>query len=197
MLGLSIDYSDVRRVMGNLRIAEDQIPYAMMRALNDATEITRKHLITHTWSPAHGIKPRNASFIAASLTTRGARASKTSLATEIYDRLNRGNLMMHAKGGTRVGRGGSIAVPVSGVPRGSRGVPERLRPRNLQNSVRIKDAIYTRNRKGKLQLMYVLKRQAKIPKRVPFFEDYQRVMRDTLGKTIPAAVARAMATARR
>jgi hypothetical protein len=195
MLALSIDYSDVQRIMKNLGAAADQIPYAMALALNVATERTRQHLIKRTW-PGH-VHQRNASFIAASLTTKEARASKTSLSTEIYDRLGRGHLMMQAKGGTRVPRGGgSIAVPVSSIPRGARGVPQRLRPKNLPRSVRIKDALYTRDRKGKLKLQYVLKRATRIPKRVPFFEDYRAVMTIALNRAIPEAIAKAMSTRR-
>ena len=196
MLGLSIDYSDVRRVMGNLKIAEDQIPFAMALALNDATKVTRAFLVRHTW-PGH-IKQRNASFISAALTTKFA--TKTNLSTEIYEHprmQGRGHLMLQAKGGTRVGKGGSIAVPVSNVPRGARGVPQRLRPKNLQNAVRIKDALYTRNARGKLQLMYVLKKATRIPRRVPFYEDHAASMRRELRRSIPLAVQKAMATARR
>ena len=192
MLALQIDFRDVERVMANLRAAQDQMPYAMALALNEATEKTRQHLIKQTW-PSH-IKQRNPSFIAASLTTKGARANKRQLETEIYDRLNRGHLMMHAKGGVRTPRSGHLAVPVSNVPKGARGVPQRLRPKNM--TVRIKDALYTRDRSGRLRLVYVLKTATKIPKRVPFFEDYQTVMSRELHRAIPAAVARAMATRR-
>ena len=194
MMQIQIDWSDVKRVMANLKAAEDQMPFAMALALNDATEKTRKYLITHTW-PSR-IKQRNASFIAASLTTKGTRATKRQLESEIYDRLNRGHLMMHAKGGTRTARGAHMAVPVSSMPKSGRGVPQRLRPRNLANSVRIKDAIYTRDRSGKLKLMYVLKTATKIPRRVPFFEDYHASMSRELRRSIPIAVERAMRTRR-
>ena len=147
---LTIDISDVQRVMRNLKAAEDQMPFAMSLALNNATEITRKHLITQTW-PGH-VKARNASFIAAALTTKGTRATKRQLSTEIYDRLRRGNLVLHAKGGTRTARRGHMAVPVSSMPKGASGVPSRLRPKALVNSVRIKDAIYTRDRQRQIEI---------------------------------------------
>ena len=191
---LTIDMSDLQRVMTNLKAAEDQMPFAMALALNEATEVTRKHLIQQTW-PGH-VKQRNASFIAAALTTKGTRATKRNLTTEIYDRLRRGNLVLHAKGGMRTAKRGHMAVPVSTMPKGASGVPSRLRPKNVVNSVRIKDAIYTRDQRGRLKLLYVLKTATKVPKRVPFYEDYQTVMRREVYRAIPKAVERAMATRR-
>jgi|SRR5580765_1979130 hypothetical protein len=193
MIAFEIDMEDVKRVAQSLHASADQIPYAMMIALNDATEVTRNFLIKHTW-PSH-IKQRNASFIAASLTTRDTRASKTNLSTEIYDRLDKGHLTEQAKGGVVAPRRRHIAVPVSSVPRTSRGVPKGLRPRNLPNGIRIKDAIYVRE-KGRLKLMYVLKTSVKIPRRVPFYEDYEMVMRRELAHAVPRAFEKAMRTRR-
>jgi hypothetical protein len=141
------------------------------------------------------VQQRNQSFIAASLTTRGARATKQSMSVEIYDKLDRGNLQMQAKGGTRAPHGGAnLAVPVSSVKRTSRGVPARLRPKNLPTAVRKGDVLYAKDKKGKLTLLYVLKPTTKIPKRVPFYEDYAASMERELLRTIPLAVAKAMAT---
>jgi hypothetical protein len=163
--------------------------------MNRSADITRNLLINTTW-PQHVVQ-RNRSFIAASLTTRDARASKTSLAVEIYDKLDRGNLQKQAKGGTRTPHGGSnLAVPISSVPKTSRGVPSRLRPKNMPTAVRKGDALYSRDRKGKLRLLYVLKPTTRIPKRVPFYEDFAASMRREMTRTIPQAVARAMQTRR-
>ncbi|WP_204466157.1 hypothetical protein, partial [Bifidobacterium pullorum] len=64
---------------------------------------------------------------------------------EIYDKLDRGNLKLHATGGTRVGKaGGRLAIGGDRVPRGARGVPADMRPRNLKNAVVKGDAIYQR-----------------------------------------------------
>jgi hypothetical protein len=193
MIAFEIDMEDVKRVAQSLHASADQIPYAMMIALNDATEVTRNFLIRHTW-PSH-IKQRNASFIAASLTTRDTRASKTNLSTEIYDKLDKGHLTEQAKGGIVTPRRRHIAVPASSVPRTSRGVPKGLRPRNLKDGIRIKDAIYVRE-KGKLKLMYVLKSKVRIPRRVPFYEDYQMVMSRELAHAVPRAFEKAMRTRR-
>jgi hypothetical protein len=62
------------------------------------------------------------------------------------------------------------------------------------------DVLYLRvdkgKNKGRLKLMYVLKGRTPIPKRVPFYEDFAASMNRELQRTIPLAVARAMATRR-
>jgi hypothetical protein len=203
MLALQIDFADVQRVAQNMRAAEDQIPFAMMRALDEATQIARKHLIT-VWPTK--IVQRNASFIAAALTTKDARASKQSLATEIYDKFaasgrDAGHLMMQAKGGVRTPKGrGHMTVPSSNIRKGARGVPANLRPRQLGSRLFSKkgnpDRLYVKDRSGRLRLMYVLKTATKIPKRVPFFEDYQTVMSRELNRLLPIMIEKAMATRR-
>jgi hypothetical protein len=88
-------------------------------------------------------------------------------------------------------------VPASSVPKGARGVPARLRPKNMPTAFRKGDVLYARDKKGRLTLLYVLKHQTKIPKRVPFYEDYAMSMSRELVRTIPMAVEKAMATRRR
>jgi hypothetical protein len=194
---VEIDFSEIEALAKSVGAAADQIPYAIALAMNRSADVTRRLLIETTW-PQH-VQSRNKSFIAASLTTKDARASKQSLSVEIYDKLDRGNLMMQALGGTRAPMGGSnLAVPSSAVPKTSRGVTASLRPKNLQptKSFRRGDVLYAKDRKGKLRLLYVLKHQTKIPKRVPFYEDYAASMRRELIRTIPLAVQRAMSTRR-
>lgn len=59
MMAIEIDMKEVQRVARGLGAAANQIPYAMMLALNDATEVTRSFLIRHTWPSAPGITVRN------------------------------------------------------------------------------------------------------------------------------------------
>src|SRR4029077_5117081 len=202
MLGLEIDFADVERVARNLKAAEDQIPFAMMRALDEATQIARRYLIQTTWPTK--IVQRNASFIAAALITKDARASKQSLSTEIYENprmQGRGHLLMQAKGGVRTPRGRAhMTIPSRNISRGARGVPERLRPKTLGADLFPRkgkgDALYMRDKKGRLRLMYFLKTATKIPKRVPFFEDYERVMSRELNRLLPIMIEKEMATRR-
>jgi hypothetical protein len=196
MIKLEFDFDDFAKEAVALGVAADQLPYALSLAMNRAADVTRNLLIKTTW-PQH-IVQRNASFIAASLTTKDSRASKQSLSVEIFDKLERGNLVMQSLGGSRTPRGGSnLAVPLSNIPRSSRGVPARLRPRNMPTALRKGDALYARDRKGKLTLLYILKSATKIPKRVPFYEDFAKCMQDELQRTIPMAIEKAMATRRK
>jgi hypothetical protein len=190
---IEFDYADIQAAAERIGAAADQVPYALALAMNRSADVTRNLLIQSTW-PQH-VHARNSSFIAASLTTRGARATKQSMSVEIYDKLDRGNLVMQSKGGTRAPQGGSnLAVPASNVPKTSRGVPARLRPKNMPTAVRKGDVLYGKDKKGRLRLLYVLKHQTKIPKRVPFYEDFAASMERELKRTIPMAVAKAMAT---
>jgi hypothetical protein len=197
MIKLEFDFADMERAALNVGAAADQIPFALALAMNRSADVTRNLLIQQTW-PGH-IQSRNKSFIAASLTTREARASKQSLSVEIYDKLDRGNLQLQAKGGTRSPLGGSnLAIPLSSIPKSGRGVPARLRPKNLgTRAFRKGDALYTRDAKGRLRLLYTLRPSANIPKRVPFYEDFATSMQRELQRTIPLAVAQAMASRRR
>lgn len=196
MFHIEFDYRQLEDYAKQVGARVDQIPYALSLAMNRSAEVTRNLLIRQTW-PNH-IVQRNASFIAASLTTRDARASKSSLAVEIYDKLDRGNLQKQAKGGARRPRGGAnLAIPSSMVHRTSRGVPKNLKPANLQNSFKRKGMLFVRDKKGKPRLVYTLRPQTRIPKRVPFYEDFQSSMERELKRTIPMAVAKAMATARK
>jgi hypothetical protein len=109
MIKVEFDFNELGKYASSLGARADQIPYALALAMNRSADVTRNFLIKQTW-PTH-VTQRNASFIAASLTTRQARASKQSLAVEIYDKLDHGNLMLQSKGGVRQPKGGgNIAV---------------------------------------------------------------------------------------
>jgi hypothetical protein len=195
MFKVEIGYLNAQQVAASLGAAADQVPYALALALNRSADVTRNLLIRQTWPGA--IHARNQSFIAASLTTREARASKSSLSVEIYDKLDRGNLLLQAKGGSRVPRtGGNLAVPASDIKRGASGVPKRLRPKNLTKAFRKNGNLYVRDGKGRLKLVYALKASTRVPKRVPFFEDFEASMRRELIRTLPMAVEKAMRTRR-
>ena len=194
MFKVEFDFAQIEKVALGLNAAADQIPFAVAVALNRAADVTRNVLIKQTW-PQH-VHQRNTSFIAASLTTKDARADKRSASVEIYDRLGRGNLQMQAVGGTRTPRGANLAVPSSKITRTSRGVPQRLRPGNLANSFKRGDVIYTKDKRGRMKLMYVLKHQTPVPQRVPFYEDFANSMRRELMIALPIAIAKAMATRR-
>lgn len=195
MLRLEFDFKQLERQSLALGAAADQIPFALATAMNRSADVTRNFLIKHTWPTA--IKQRNASFIAASLTTRDARANKRSLSVEIYDRLDRGNLKLQALGGVRAPKGGgNLAIPASTITRTSRGVPTRLRPKNLKNAFKRKGLLMVRDKKGRAKLVYTLKPTTKVPKRVPFYTDFAESMRREMTRNLPLAIKHAMATRR-
>lgn len=197
MMSIQFDFSQLQRAAEKVGARADQIPYALSLALNEAADVTRKVLITETW-PRH-VTVRNRSFMQASLTTRGARANKSMLSVEIYDRLNRGNLVMQEKGCVRQAKGGSMAIPITGViKRGARGVPQSQRPKNLKGAFRKGDVILQRmgGKSKKVRVVYALKKTTRIPARVPFHRDFATSMERELRVAIPMAVKKAMATAR-
>jgi len=218
MLKIEFDLSALeKRAMKIVGAAEDQVPFALSLALNKAADVTRGLLIQQTW-PQH-VHVRNTSFLTASLTTKDARASKTQLDVEIYDKLDRGHLRLHAIGGQRTPHGGSnLAVPSSErITRTSMGVPKAQRPRVLKNAFVKGDVVYQRIpapkagrryvfrgagqalipvRGARLRLMYVLKPQTTVPRAVPFYEDFEASMLRELTAAIPDAMRYAMATRR-
>jgi hypothetical protein len=199
MIKIEFDMHEVEERALSLGASIDQVPFAMATALNAAADMTRDYLIHETW-PEHVIQ-RNTSFIGASLTTAGARATKNVLTVEIYDKLGRGHLKLHAEGGERRPLGARLAIPGENVAfaRTAGGVPARLKPRVLTNAVIKGDVLYQRVGRGKnkrLRLMYVLKPSGRIPKAVPFYEDFGQHMRDALEQSLPEAVKHAMETRR-
>jgi hypothetical protein len=192
MLQIDFDTSAITKAASDLGATIDQIPYVMARTLNDAAEVTRKHLINQTWPQS--VTVRNTAFMNASLTTRGARATKSDLEVTIYDKLGRANLALHAKGGVRTAKQSAIAIPPTGaVTRGTHGVPTGQRPRNLRGAVRIGDAIFQRQRK-RLKLMYVLRPAAVIRRDVPFYADFGKIMYQEMMRALPRNVSIAMKT---
>ena len=188
---LRFDFSDFERMARRLdEFAEEQMPFAISTAMNKAAETTRRRLAEETW-PAH-VTVRNRGFLKASLSVK--RSTKRELRVTIFDRLNRANLVGHARGNTKGSFGGGLAVPSDKVRRTARGVSQRQRPRALANSFRKGDAIYQRYGKGghKLRLMYVLKPTVKQPADVPFDSDFRRIFREEVRREFPAAMKRAM-----
>eukprot|EP01037_Dinobryon_pediforme_P017840 gene17840-18068_t len=122
---------------------------------------------------------RNKGFIGAAL--RVDNASKRDLTVTITDAKmqGRGNLSLHADGGSKHAKS-VLAIPSVIVKRG--------------------DVIYQRIGKGKsekLKLMYVLKPSAVIKKDVPFRSDFEAAMIGDLRANLPAAMLKAMQSAKR
>ena len=188
---LRFDFSDFERMARSVEdFAKEQMPFAVSVALNAAAENTRRRLAEETW-PAH-VTVRNPRFMKAALSVK--RSTKRDLRVTIFDRLNRANLVGHARGNTKGSKGGGLAIPSGNVRRTSKGVAQRQRPRALVNSFRKSDEIYQRYGKGghKLRLMYTIKPTVKQTADVPFETDFRRFMREEVRREFPAAMKRAM-----
>ena len=205
MVGLTFDTRDFQRYARRMDGLASQIPFAMAQALNASAEIVRGNDLPHAW--AENISARDPNFIKAALSTRGTRATKRNIRVVIFDRIGRGNLLLHDRGGTRKPRGKAIAVPSAALQgrRSGKGVPKGLRPRNLPatgpSGAFVKgDVLYQRVGKGKsrgLKLMYVLKPSVPIRADVPFHAAFATAMRRTMPIQYRLALRKAMATAKK
>ena len=192
---VNFDMSDIEALASRLGVAIEQIPYGISIALNASMESARSYLIGSTWPG--GVHVRNTSFMNASLTTRGNKASKRDLSVTLYDKLGRDYIVRQATGGTKTARTGNVAIPNAvNVRRGAHGVVRSQRPRALQNSFVKNGKIFQRQDKG-LKLMYSLKNSVRVPKHVRMYEDGISVLEREMARALPAAFELAMSTARR
>lgn len=181
----------------NVGGAVDQLPFVVSQLLNDGAFKARQVLVSQTWPRA--VKARNPSFIAAAL--RVERSTKTNLVVAITDVLNRAHLQQHAKGGTKLARS-RLAIPVPGsVTYGVHGIPKRQRPRGLiertpKRAIRITARGIFVGQGGRLHLKYSFKPSAAIRKDVPFYEDFEFVMRAAVRTGFADTMRKAMASRR-
>lgn len=196
MIELRFDIREFGALAKQVGGALDQVPFALSLALNQAAEAARGGLIAETWPKA--VTVRRSNFLRWALTRE--RATKSNLAVAITDvkAQGRGSLLLHARGGIKQPKAGTLAIPNTAVVRRTgQGVVRSQRPRNLANSFRKGDALFQRDKRRKrLRLMYVLQRSARQPADVPFDRDFAATMAREVRARFPAAMARAMATRR-
>ena len=136
------------------------------------------------------------------------RVTKTKLRVSTRDRFDRGNLQLHATGGTKRTRSGRIAIPscFTKATRGARGIRKALPPRAVVDSPKgyinregPRDPIYQRYGRGgnKVRLLYILQSRAWLRKRFRFYEDAQRIMRSVSPKLFRKNFSQAIRTASR
>ena len=190
-----LDFNELERAAKQLGAAADQIPFIMSLTLNRAVKDTREYLISDTWP--NSIVQLNAGFIRAALHTEFS--SKTNLSVAIYDQLDRASLKLHAEGGTKLPKGGQLAMPSRNIKITTHGAPKSQKPRNLRDSFKKDNRIYQVTGRGKsrrVKVMYFLKASVKIPKQVPFYKDFGDQMRANISKELPDAIIKAMSTRR-
>ncbi|WP_407529418.1 hypothetical protein [Methylobacterium oryzisoli] len=192
---ISFDLSAFEAAARQMDVAPDQVAFAISRTLNMAAVATENRLATETW-PSH-VTVRNRGFLKAAL--KPEFSTKRNLRVALVDRLGRGHLKLHAKGGTKLARG-QFAIPSRNVTRTARGVRQNQKPANLPRKVVKGGLIFQARGKGKnqrLALMYKMQGATQQPADVPFYRDWQRFMRQEVQRAFPRAVAEAMRTRRR
>jgi hypothetical protein len=210
VIDLQFDMRSLERRAQEIGGALDQLPFVIMKSLNEAADKTRDHLINQTWPSS--VQVRDPRFMDAALTTRGERARKDTLRVTIYNKSGRGQLGLHDTGGVKMAKG-RLAIPTANIKakRGAGGVPKGMRPMNLPNTFIKGDVIYQRVgkywKKGKRKSMsafagrdqrhlvpvYKLAPNARLRADVPFTIDFRHVMT----REVHAAFSTWMATAMR
>ena len=206
--------SNYKRLSRSLdQVGRKQLPFAFAKTLNETMKAVEKYTVARTYPRAFDV--RNRAFFRAAMFGNSKKhgnavkwATKTKLRVSARDRFDRGNLQLHATGGTKRARSGRIAIPsrFTKATRGARGVRKALRPRAVVNTPKgfidrdgPRDAIYQRyGRDGKqVRLLYVLHRSAKIPKRFRFYEDAERITRSVSPTLFRKNLSQALKTAGR
>ena len=197
---VTFNLKDIDRVVRNMRGFERQIPFALAKALNNTVEIARDRL-PDTF--ASHVEVRNRRFFQNAMTTKGERATKGRLRVVLYDRWGRGNLKLHAEGGTRRARGGELAIPSRLITpkRTGRGVPKGMKPREIaatisKQALRILPGrgIYV-GVGGQLKPLYNFRTSAPIRADVPLHQEFERIVRGEMPKQFRRSMREAMATA--
>ena len=128
-INISSNYKRLSRSLD--QVGRKQLPFAFAKTLNETMKAVEKYTVARTYPRAFDV--RNRAFFKASMFTGTAvkRATKTKLRVSARDRFDRGNLQLHATGGTKRARSGRIAIPsrFTKATRGARGVRKALRPR--------------------------------------------------------------------
>ena len=150
-INVSSNYKKLSRSLD--QVGRKQLPFAFAKTLNQTMKAVAKYTVARTYPRAFDV--RNRAFFRAAMFTGSAvkRATKTKLRVSARDRFDRGNLQLHATGGTKRARSGRIAIPsrYTKATRGARGVRKALRPRAVVNTPKgfidrdgPRDAIYQR-----------------------------------------------------
>jgi hypothetical protein len=197
MFVVEFNLSDFEQYAAELGAYADQVPFALANVMNSAAFKAREVWVQSTWPKS--VKVVNPAFMNASL--RVERASKFSLQVALYDSLKHDYLQRLAKGGVkRPHSARTLAIPnPNQIRKGSRGVPKSQSPSAIiaktpKHALRITPRGLYVGEGGSLKLMYRWKDQVATPKRVPFYEDFDYVMRQELRTGFNAALARAVRT---
>jgi len=183
---------------------KNQIPFATANALTTTAFDVRKQIVDKTYPKSFTV--RNRRF--ASQMFRVDKATKRNLTAKVFDRLGRDYMTTQAEGGLKRPRGTNIAIPSRQIKRtGSGRVPKNKQPRNVLGGRGYKTTLRSgqeviaqqvgRGAARKQQVLYLLEKVARIPKRFPFYEDASITARRMFAKNFKKSFARAKRTTRR
>jgi hypothetical protein len=197
---LRLDGSEFEARARALDGAEDQIPFALSLAFNQALQDTRTSLIQDTWPKA--VTERNPSFIRWALGMQFS--TKHDLRVEINDEraTTRGHLALHAHGGTKKAAHANLAIPPKGtLKRGAHGIRKDQRPaaviaRTAKRALRITARGIFVGIGGRLQLKFIFRNAVTQPADVPFVQDFRTMIAKGVRARFADAMARAMRTRR-
>ena len=195
-----IDMHEIEQAANKIGAAQDQIPFAMSRVLNDAAFATRRVLAEETW-PRH-VTQRRKNF--PSVVLHVDRSSKGHLTVAIRELEQKTpSLQRHAKGGVKRPRGRNLAIPLKAwVQRTSQGAvrkdmsPKAIIARTPKRALRITNRGIFVGEGGRLHLRYSLKGQALQPPDVPFEKEFERSMTYAINQLFEPRMQLAMATRR-
>ena len=205
-MGVSISVkSNFKKLDKSLdKLGRKQLPFAFAKPLNDTMKAVAKYTVNRTYPQSFAT--RNKQFFEQSMfKKKGVTwATKSRLSVTTQDQYDRGNLELHARGGTRFAKAGRIAIPTRYVKsrRTPRGAPTRLRPRTVVDSAKgylAEDTIYQRYgaRGANRRKLYVLRRSVKLRRRFPFYEDAERITKKVSPQLFKRNFRKAVETAKR
>lgn len=198
MVTVAYELSEFRRKARQMGIfADDQLPYAISRTLNDTMfKDTRPHIIGPTWQQAFTV--RNRGLARASM--RVEKSSKAKLQAGVYDALGKANLGVHAEGGSRPKPSSQLAIPnqagkvklhARGRKPWARQVPGLVAKRALRV---IKGKGIFVGQGGRLHAWYWFRGSAQLKKRFQFYRDFQKVSERGINQRFPGHIRQAVAS---
>ena len=201
---------DIKRATRRLTdIEKRQVPFATKNAINDTIKDVRKQIVGVTAPRAFEV--RNRRFFGVAI--RMQFATKQKLTGAVFDRLGRASLGLHARGGTKRPRGQHIAIPGRDIENKRTvggAIRKALRPRQVLAKTGRRQAFKIKFRSGQeaivrrrgkratpLQVLWLLERSARIPRRFRFHEDATKVAKRVMPGHFRKRLRQALRTARR
>lgn len=186
---------DLRKIARRYKNFGRQIPFIMSKTINDTLFDVRHHTVKTVFPRSFEV--RNKRFAGAAM--RVERSTKRKLYGRVFDRLGKDLLLRQAKGGTKHGKTGRLAVPIEAKKTGRGTKPTRSFAKSFLMPLPSGDkAIMQKFGRGgkKLRMLFILKKSVPIPKRFPFYREAKRKANQVYQNNFSAAFKMAARTAR-